>query len=252
LKTAIIIPAYNEASRLGRVLEALDGGRWDVLVVNDGSTDDTAAIARGFPRVRLLNLAANAGKGAALWAGAQATRAELLVFLDADLRGLQPEHVDRLLAPLAHPHVEMSVGVFRGGRGQTDFSHWLTPWVSGQRAVRRSTLLSVDRVPEARMGVEALLTRTAEARGWGVRYVPLAGVSHVMKEEKLGPLAGLRARWRMYGEMWQAWRGPCPPPVMSVDFVASSWRCASAGWFDSANRATALSGPNPEPDPRSG
>ena len=97
----------------------------------------------------------------------------------------------------------MAVGLFRGGRGSTDLSHRITPWVSGQRALRRTDLISLPRMAEVAT-VQALLTRTARARGWRVQYVRWAGVTHAMKEEKLGPVRGHRERSTNV-EMFRAW-----------------------------------------------
>jgi glycosyltransferase involved in cell wall biosynthesis len=211
LKVAIIIPAYNEGPRLGAVLHALQSpsSSWDLIVVNDGSTDETAAVARRFEGVTVLNLPRNRGKGAAMWAGAMATDADALLFLDADLRGLKQEHVRALLDPVLAGEAEMTVGLFRGGRSRTDFSHIITPWVSGQRAMPRWAFLSLPRVGEVHQGVEAVLTRAAQARKWRVRYIPWPGVTHAMKEEKLGVFLGLRARLKMY---WEVLRGLVSEP----------------------------------------
>jgi dolichyl-phosphate beta-glucosyltransferase len=105
----VVLPAYNEGDRIGPALDELfgylgrtgparDGGRsadelgpWDVLVVDDGSEDGTAAIvearpeaAGADPRLRVLRRP-HEGKGAAVRAGMLAARGDLVVFTDADL-----------------------------------------------------------------------------------------------------------------------------------------------------------------------
>ena len=92
---SIVIPAYNESKRipatLKQVLEytASLGRAWEVLVVDDGSRDDTAAVVeevcRHFPSVRLLRQIPNAGKGAAVRKGMLEARGERVLFTDADL-----------------------------------------------------------------------------------------------------------------------------------------------------------------------
>lgn len=218
MRIAVIIPAYNEGNRLPAVLEAatrLPAG-WELLVVDDGSQDHTAEVVRSYPRVELLRLAENQGKGAAMCAGAARTEADVLVFLDADLRGLTPRHVLELAEPVLTGEAEMSIGLFRGGRGSTDFSHWISPWVSGQRAIPRELFLSLETARASRQGIELLLTRAAREQGWRVRCVSWRGVTHAMKEEKLGLIPGHLARWKMYGEIVKAWiaelRRPAPGP----------------------------------------
>ena len=139
MKIAAILPAYNEADRLSNVVRvvlrcpSID----EVIVVNDGSTDNTAEVVRQIPGVRLVDLPKNRGKGGAMAAGVDATDAKLLVFLDADLVGLKGEHVEALIEPVRTGKYQMAVGRFRGGRKLTDWAQRVTPNISGQRAIRR-------------------------------------------------------------------------------------------------------------------
>jgi glycosyltransferase involved in cell wall biosynthesis len=90
----LVIPAYNEATRLGETLEAASaylGGQayeHELIVVDDGSTDETAAIAAAFAggqrNVRLLSIP-HGGKAAAVRAGMDAASMDLIAFCDADL-----------------------------------------------------------------------------------------------------------------------------------------------------------------------
>ena len=94
-KYSIVIPAYNESARitatLDKVLAYIGQNHWEaeVLVVNDGSQDDTAAIIRRYsertPVVRLLENPGNRGKGYAVRNGMLQARGDILVFSDADL-----------------------------------------------------------------------------------------------------------------------------------------------------------------------
>lgn len=82
----IIVPVFNGESFLGAALEsalAQDVGNVEVIVVDDGSQDGTAGIARSFPRVRYL-WQENAGPGAARNAGLAVAQGEFVAFLDAD------------------------------------------------------------------------------------------------------------------------------------------------------------------------
>jgi glycosyltransferase involved in cell wall biosynthesis len=106
---SIVLPVYNEAenlpglwAELERVLTQLPG-TIEVLIVDDGSADGSAEIARGLtaadPRVRLVRLGANAGLTAALLAGFAAARGESVVTMDSDLQ-YDPADIPRLLALL--------------------------------------------------------------------------------------------------------------------------------------------------------
>jgi glycosyltransferase involved in cell wall biosynthesis len=95
LKYSIVIPAYNESSRIGatleRVLAYVHAQGWDaeVIVVNDGSRDNTAAVVQSFAAkdriLRLLENPGNRGKGYSVRNGVLNARGEIVLFSDADL-----------------------------------------------------------------------------------------------------------------------------------------------------------------------
>ncbi len=107
---SVVIPAFNESSRIVATLEEVTahlGGQpydWEVVVVDDGSGDDTASLAEAFrsgnPRVKLLRVA-HGGKGWAVKNGMLAAQGEFRFLCDADL-SMPIEQVDRFLPP----HVE--------------------------------------------------------------------------------------------------------------------------------------------------
>jgi glycosyltransferase involved in cell wall biosynthesis len=106
----VIFPCYNEAERLPVTLEAYLAhlssapGEVEVLVVDDGSTDATAAVAEaaagGDPRVRVIRTGPNRGKGFAVRAGMLAADGDRVVFTDAD-GSYGPSEVDRVARALA-------------------------------------------------------------------------------------------------------------------------------------------------------
>ena len=203
MKVSVIIPAYNEASRIGAVLAPVLASELvhEVIVVDDGSEDGTARVAREFP-VAVLCLSENRGKAAALDEGVALAQHDDILFLDADLVGLRTEHVDSMIKTYRDQKLDMVVGVFSGGRATTN------PFASGQRMIRRDLWqLAKDRVEssstveEMSFGVEIALSRMAVKEGWLKEKVKLDGVTHVLKEEKRGFSQGLRDRFRMYGDM---------------------------------------------------
>lgn len=209
-QVAAIIPAYNEARRIGAVLEVLRGVSLlsEIIVVDDGSTDGTAEVVRraatADPRLRLLQHEKNLGKGQAIFTAYAATRAPYLLLLDADLQGLTPSHVEALIRPLLERQADMTLGLFRGGRFNTDLSHWLTPWLTGQRCLRAELLGAVHREAAAGYGFETALMVAAAQQGYRTRRVPLRGVWHPPSE--FHRKRGLIWRMRMYGQIVRAWK----------------------------------------------
>jgi glycosyltransferase involved in cell wall biosynthesis len=197
-----IIPAYNEAERIATVIAAAHAATriTEILVVDDGSLDTTASVAAALG-VRVLSLGVNQGKGAALRAGATQASGEWLLFLDADLQGITPEHLDALVEPVVTAQATMAIGIFTDGRPGLDLAQNLAPMLSGQRCLSRAFFLSTPLVDGSRQGVEIALTVHARASQAGIAFVSLPGVTHCTKEEKLGVMRGVVARGRMYAEI---------------------------------------------------
>jgi dolichyl-phosphate beta-glucosyltransferase len=111
IRLSVVIPAYNEASRIERTLDRsvafLDGRgeSWEIIVADDGSRDETPLIVQryirshGGARVRLAALPHNRGKGAALRAGVAESRGARVLIMDADL-ATPIEELDRLARAL--------------------------------------------------------------------------------------------------------------------------------------------------------
>jgi GT2 family glycosyltransferase len=209
VQASVVIPAYNEEEYLAAVLEPLRAmpGLARITVVDDGSEDGTAAVVgccrQQDPRVWLFRLPANRGKGGAMIAGAEASPSDLVVFLDADLVGLEPQHVHDLIKPVVEGRCAMSVGVFRGGRLATDFTQHITPYLNGQRCLRWSLFRDTPELAECRSGAEVALSLHARRHGYRVVRVPLRGLTHVMKHEKQFWLKGVLAHARMFGEIFR-------------------------------------------------
>ncbi|MEZ4606261.1 MAG: glycosyltransferase [Deinococcales bacterium] len=201
----IIIPAYNEAPRVAVVIAAcLEAKLGEVWVVDDGSSDTTSQVAQS-TGAKVITLKANQGKAAAIFAGARASQAQVLLLVDADLLGLKAQHLIDLAKPVLEGGAEMSRGDFKGGRWQTHLSQNLAPILNGQRALLRERLLNLPELEQSRYGFEVKLAKAAREARWRIAYIPLKGVSQVMKEEKRqGFWQGIKQRMKMYQDIIKA------------------------------------------------
>ena len=107
-RVSIVVPAYNEARRLPRSLPALTrlaGEGAELIIVDDGSSDDTMAVARAglghLPSVSLMRLPRHVGKGAAVRAGVERSAGRSIAYMDADL-ATDVSCLPGLLAALRH------------------------------------------------------------------------------------------------------------------------------------------------------
>ena len=211
LDISAIIPVYNEAGKIGRVLDVLrqvDRLR-EIIVVDDGSTDLSAEeiqfAAQSDPRIQLVANPVNQGKGQAIFLGWQATESRCLLLLDGDLFGLNPQHILDLINPVLEDHADMAVGQFKKGRWASDIAHWFTPWMSGQRSLRADLRSQVSSKAAAGYGFETALTMAARQYEWRCARVFLTGVWHLPGESRRGFWKGLKNRARMYRQISSAW-----------------------------------------------
>ncbi len=217
----IVIPAFNEAHNLHRVLDTLCGVKWlaQIVVVDDGSTDGTLDVAERYatrdPRVLALYSPQNQGKAAAMLFGVRALQTDVVIFLDADLISLQSHHLWQLYHPVETGTYEMTLAVFRHGGFLTDASHRLAPNLSGQRCLARQAAESVLKpLAGTRYGVEVGLSIYAKRQKWMVKKVVWLGVTHVMKEQKRKGVAGLYQRHQMYSQIMMVWLA-AQKPILS-------------------------------------
>jgi glycosyltransferase involved in cell wall biosynthesis len=202
LRVCALLPAYNEGARIGTTVDALKSRRQisRVIVVDDGSDDDTADQARAAGADRVLTQP-NGGKGAALQAAYSAARddGDIFLLLDADL-GASAADAVKLLLPLFDGTADMTIGLLppdpafteTGESGGMGFVVGLARWgiarrtgqtfaqpLSGQRAVRREVLEAVGGTFARGFGVEVGLTIGALKHGFRVQEVPTEFRHHV-------------------------------------------------------------------------
>ncbi|MBW3659579.1 MAG: glycosyltransferase [Actinobacteria bacterium] len=191
-RTAAIIPAYNEASTVGDVIQAARAARLvdEVIVVDNGSTDGTAEAARA-AGARVL-VCEEQGKGQAMRTGVAGTDAEVICFLDADLLRLTRAHVDRLVAPVLAGEAGMTLGLFDRGPELNPIFLKALPRLTGQRAMRRELFESLDLEDIRGYRVEAALNSRADDLDLPIDAFVCEGLWHRTKEEKDedGPIAG--------------------------------------------------------------
>jgi glycosyltransferase involved in cell wall biosynthesis len=196
MRVSAVVPAYNEAPRIGRVLDTLTSFRdfLEVIVVDDGSTDGTGGIAarRG---ARVVRSEKNCGKGEAMQRGGNTARGNVLFFCDADIVGLTHDIIRETIAPVIRCEYEMFVAA-RKEKERRFGAYSYSPLLDGQRAVTRELWERVPANLKTGFAIESALNHCARSRGYR-----LFDITQVKKEAKHGIFAGTLARYAMYGRI---------------------------------------------------
>jgi glycosyltransferase involved in cell wall biosynthesis len=217
-----LIPAHNEAGRIAATIAALrgitdPGPVGEIIVVDDGSTDSTAAIAESAGADTVVRQA-HRGKGAALNAAAALAAGDVLLLIDADL-GESASEASKLLLPVVRGSADMCIATFparTGNVGGVGLVVKLARWgirrltgrfmaapLSGQRALRREVLDETGGFASG-WGVEVALTVSALRASLRVLEVPTSMSHRVTGRSPTAVLhraaqfvAAARVLWRM-------------------------------------------------------
>ena len=199
VRLSCIVPAYNEGARIGNVLRTLKQSPLidEIIVVDDGSTDDTRSKAEEHQDITLISHPTNLGKSRAVCSGVRASSGEFLLLMDADLIGLNTQNLFNLIEPVFADRADASISL----RGNA-----LLPWkligldyVSGERVLRRDVLLSqidhIEGLPS--FGLEVYLNKLFIQNNSRIKIVRWDNVISPLKSRKHGMLKGVAGEIRM-------------------------------------------------------
>jgi glycosyltransferase involved in cell wall biosynthesis len=205
VRVSFLVPTYNEEATLGEVLDRIDALGLDaqVIVVDDGSTDGTAALLEQRRRDGLVVLRQpNRGTGAALRAAIPHVDGEIAVVQDADME-YDPAEVPALIEPIERGVADVVYGSrLRGGRPQRAYLFWhlvgnrflslltnvlfnttLSDMETGYKAFRADVLRSLE-LREDGFGIEPEITGEVCKRGLRVYELPIAYYGRTYAEGK--------------------------------------------------------------------
>jgi dolichol-phosphate mannosyltransferase len=190
---SLVIPCYNEEEvvpeLLSRVQSSLSklGRPWEVVLVDDGSTDKTprllADAMKSRPWLRVVRMAKNGGQSAAFEAGFDAARGEVIATIDADLQN-DPEEIPRLVPMLDEHRVDMITG-WRKDRQDTNFRRWqsrqanrIRNWISQETVNDSASSLKVYRAHAIKglklfNGAHRFFPTLVKMRGYNVHETPV-------------------------------------------------------------------------------
>ncbi|WP_405496444.1 bifunctional polysaccharide deacetylase/glycosyltransferase family 2 protein [Streptomyces sp. NBC_00096] len=224
---SVIVPAYNEKECIANTLKSLAQSTHpiEIIVVDDGSTDNTSEIAEslGMPNVRVIRQE-NAGKPAALNNGVRNARYDIVVMMDGDTV-FEADTVEQLVQPFADPRIGAVAGNAKVGNRGTVIGAWqhieyvmgfnldrrmydllrCMPTIPGAiGAFRRDAVLEVGGMSEDTLAEDTDITIAMHRAGWKVVYQEHAK-AWTEAPGSLTQLWSQRYRWS-YGTMQALWK----------------------------------------------
>jgi CTP:molybdopterin cytidylyltransferase MocA len=197
-----IVCAYNEAERIRHILDAVRGhpALSEVIVVNDGSTDDTEALLAGYPGIRVISYTPNQGKTHALGRGIAAASGEFLMLLDADLCGVTPADVQALADPVISGRTDISISLRSNSLAL--YRALGLDFVSGERVIpawlMSEAVKEMERLP--RWGGEVFINNLVIQHRLSIAVIDWPRVFNIRKYKKVGRWRGMFAELSMIGD----------------------------------------------------
>ncbi|MEO8215839.1 MAG: glycosyltransferase [Acidobacteriota bacterium] len=168
---SVVIPAYNEELAIGATLQALSeylrgtGLTFEIIVVDDGSTDQTAAVVRtassSGSTSRLISLSENQGKGAALRRGVHEANGEVIAFIDADLP-YSTQNLGDAIALVHSASTDIAIGARDLPASKADYSYPLLRRFMGKTFSIVVTTFLLPEIPDTQCGLKVFSAQAAQ------------------------------------------------------------------------------------------
>lgn len=208
-KISCVVPVFNEGKRVSGVLNALVGHPLidEVIVVNDGSTDDSEKVLRGWAGpskgragIKLISYKLNKGKSHAMMVGIKEAKNDLILTIDSDLVGLTREDVMALIEPVVNGKADVSMTLRKNSLAI--FKYFGLDFVSGERVFDRGTIGNLDELGKLTcFGLESYLNNLIIKNKSRLKVVYWKNVITPRKSVKFGFWEGTKRDWKMVGEI---------------------------------------------------
>jgi len=220
IKFSIIIPVYNEQDTIAKIIQKVKGipypGQKEIIVINDGSTDNTLPILQKIPEITLLTNKENRGKGYSIRRGFKNATGDIILIQDADLE-YEPRDYLKLLAKFKDKNTDVVYGsrflkknhrprylIFYYGNillsllTRLLYQKNITDMETCYKAFKRSVLFQVT-LKADRFDFEPEITCKLLKRGFNIIEVPISYKSRSYKEgKKINFIDGLKAIYALF------------------------------------------------------
>lgn len=204
-KITCIIAAYNEEKKIANVLNVVSNYNLlnEVIVIDDGSKDNTARIVKKFKKIKLISYKKNKGKTSALLTGIKKARGNYIILLDADLTGLKKENIFDLIDPIIKNKADVSMSFREKAKFTNDILD-LFVLLSGERAFKKNEFEYNKFTNLPSYGFESVFNLIAIEKKFRIKFVPMPNVINTAKMEKIGFIKGLLGEIRMFSQVIKA------------------------------------------------
>ncbi|MFH1971891.1 MAG: glycosyltransferase family 2 protein [archaeon] len=187
-----IIPAWNEGKNIKRVLKTVTTFPHfnEIIVVDDGSEDNTSQEVKKFPKVRLIQHEKNKGKTAAVLTGIKKSRGELIVLIDADLIKLSHENISKMIYLILNKEYDMTILDRQGDReaiwGWTNGARFF----GGERAFWREDFEKITVPEESGYLLEIIMNLYYIENNKKIKTIYCKNLKTVHQYQKIGKIKG--------------------------------------------------------------
>lgn len=209
-KIACVIPAFNEGSRISKVLEVVVNFPLfdEIILVNDGSSDNTLEIMNYYSKlkssIKVVDIQPNGGKTNAVNKGVKVSNSDLICLIDADLTGLRYDYLYKMIYFLLSGDFDMTI-LDRAGDRVSPVG-WVQSWIArfngGERAIWRKHFDKVKFGKESRYGIEQELNLYYVNNALKVRTIYCPELYCTFQFEKKGFIEGFKAYKKMFTEIY--------------------------------------------------
>ena len=210
------MPAYNEGPRISNVLKVLVKCSLidEIIVINDGSTDDTAKQVRKFRKIKLVSLKKNVGKTKAMIEGMKIAKREFFMFIDSDIIGLTQKDLQDIISPVINDQADITISLRAGGLNI--YKYIGVDFISGDRVFHRNLLNKRKLEKLQRYGLESYMNEEVIKNKKRVKIVRWDNVKMTFKAEKEGFVKGIFSEIIMIVEIFKTigFFGPIKQMIM--------------------------------------